>query len=407
METICNKFKVKVIKDEKFKFVTIRLSFLNNLVYEDIAAYNLLVRLLTTRNNKYQSTDTFSSYLENNYGMVIGGGYFNRGNVSIFNIVSTSMNSKYAINENLLLSQIELIKDCLFDPYINEETLKEAKTIYIQKLKEQSNKKTYILKKKVHKLMDNNSPYGVDIESDINEIEKVDLNKISEVYNKLINSDCYAYICGDINESEAESLFKDINFKNNDNHFLNLSYLKNLEKVDTQVFESHYLQSAVSIIYQCDINYDDKLYYALKLFLEMFNYDLFNIIREKYNFCYYIYAISNNYLNTIEIVSEIESKNLDRMSEIIETIIKDYNDNFNVNQFEVSKAKILNYIKNSYDSGADLIDIHFGFDFNKTISSIEELEDKYKNVTIDEVKEVSTMLSLKMISLLKEGSKHE
>ena len=139
----------------------------------------------------------------------------------------------------------------------------------------------------------------------------------------------------------------------------------------------------------------------------MFNYDLFNIIREKYNFCYYIYAISNNYLNTIEIVSEIESKNLEKMIEIIGNIIKDYNDHFNDDQFEISKAKILNYIKNSYDSGSDLIDVHFGFDFNKTISSISELEEKYINVTVDEVKQVSTMLSLKLISILKERSNNE
>ena len=139
MQVVKNKINnlyVNLIKTNKFKFVTIRMSFLSPLDYEDIASYNVLVKMLTTRNQKYPSINQFNSYLENKYSMIISGGYSNRGNVGVFNIVSSSMNSKFAINENLLKEQIEMIKECLFEPILTQEVLDEIKTVYIEKLKE-------------------------------------------------------------------------------------------------------------------------------------------------------------------------------------------------------------------------------------------------------------------------------
>lgn len=398
-----NNFNVHVIKEPKFKFVNVRATFLMDLDYNDIAAYNLLLNIMITRNKNYRNINEFNSFLENNYGMIVTGNYFNRGNVGIFSIISKSMNSKYSLGEDLLNIQIDTLKECLFSPYLNEESLNEVKTIYIQRLKEQLNKKTYILKKKVNSILGNDNPYGINIESDIDAINNVTLDKLLEVYNKLINSDCTIYVCGNV-DNDIANKFDNFNLKNTNKEILNISYLKKFAFYDKQEFESNFLQSAISLIYECDINYNDELFYALKVFLEMLNYDLFNIIREKYNFCYYIYAISNNYLNTIEIVSEIESKNLDKIIELIDEIIKGYNDNFNMERFNICKNKILTYIKNSLDNPIDLIDLKFGFDFSKSVSSIEEFEDKYKSVNVEQVKAVSKMISLKIVSILKEAS---
>jgi len=404
LKKINNDVNLKIVKTSKFKFVNIQVSFMFNLDYEDIAAYNLLHNILTTRNNKYQTMKDFNLYLENNYGMSIRGNYFNRGNVGIFNVISNSMNSKYSLDDDLLIKQIETIKDCLLSPYLTNEVLDEVKMIYIEKLKEKLNKKTYILKKKINDKFGLSNPYGVNIEGDIDSISSVTLEKLKEVYNKLLNSDCTIYVCGDVEENKIEELFSNLNLKNSNQKILDLSYLKEIEKVDVQVYESNFLQSAISLIYECDINYNDELYYALKVFIEMFNYDLFNIIREKYNYCYYIYAISNNYLNTIEIVSEIESKNLDNVIKYIDEIIKGYETNFNEEQFEICKNKILTYIKTSLDSSRDVLELEFSFDFNRNVNSIEELENRYKSVNSNQIKEVSKMISLKMVSILKEAS---
>lgn len=399
-----NDLDINLIKTNKFKFVTVRMSFLSVLDYKDIASYNLLVKILTTRNKHYTSISEFNSYLENKYGMIISGGYSNRGNVGVFNIVSSSMNSKFSLNENLLKDQIDTIRDCLFEPLLTQEVLDEIKTVYIEKLKEKLNKKTYILKKKVHDIFSSDNPYGVNIEGDIESISNVSLDDIKEVYNKLINSNCKIYVCGDVNEEELSSYFSDFKLISNDNDILDLSYLKEIDKREKDIFDSNFLQSAISIIYECDIVYNDPLYYALKVFLEMFNYDLFNIIREQYNFCYYIYAISNNYLNTVEIVSEIESKNLDKIVEIIEDILKGYIENISNEQFELSKNKIFTALKSSMETASDIVDLYFAFDFNKNVSSYDEFYKNYENVTLDMVKEVASKLSLKMVSILKEGS---
>ncbi len=394
--------QLKLIKTEKFKLVNIQLSFMMELNYEDIAAYNLLLNLLVTRNSKYNNISAFNAYLENNYGMIFTGSYLNKGNVAIMRFLSRAINSKYTMNENLLNVQIQTIKDCLFDPSINEESLEEVKMIYIQKLKEKNNHKTYILKKKVNELLGKDTPYGVNIESDINSISNVTLEKIKEVYNKLLNSDCKIYVCGDVSVEDIVNELSSFELKSSNKDLLNISYLKDLDKKEIQVFDSKFMQSAISIMYQCDIKYNDRLYYPFKVFLEILNYDLFNIIREKYNFCYYIYAMSNNFLNIVEIASEIESKNLEKVVELIQEIIDGYSSTFDEERFNICKNKILTYIANSTDSPRDLIELYFGFDFTKTVASIEELEARYVSVSKEDVIEVSKMMKLKMISILKE-----
>ena len=120
MEIVVKQIKdnldLKLIKTNKFKLVDIQLNFLMELDYNDIAAYNLLLNLLITRNNTYNNMSAFNAYLENNYGMTFTGGYLNRGNVAIMKFLSRAINSKYSMNEDLLSKQINTIKDCLFTP---------------------------------------------------------------------------------------------------------------------------------------------------------------------------------------------------------------------------------------------------------------------------------------------------
>ena len=401
-----NNLNINIIKDDKFKFINIRVCFLSPLVYEDIEAYNILTQILTTRNGKYPAINLFKSYLEENYGMTLKGGFFNRGNIGIVNIISSSLNSKYSLGENILKEQIDTIKQCLFNPVLNDDVLNEIKTIYIEKLKDKGNKKTYILRKKVNALLGNDNPYGVNIEGDINTVTNITLDKINYIYNKLLTSECQIYICGNVDEEEVISLFGNVDLNSKSTSQIDLSYLKNIDE-GRNVFNSEFFQSAVSLIYQCDIVYKHELHYALKVFLEMFNYDLFNIIREKHNYCYYIYAHSNNYLNTIEIVSEIESKNLDEIIRLISEILESYIVNFNQEQFEVSKHKIFTYLNNTKENQLDMIDLYFGFNFNKTVFSYEELYDKYKSVTKENIQEVVKMISLKIVSILKESENNE
>jgi len=398
-----NNIPIKIINTNKFKFVNFELYFTRKLDYKDIAPYNLLVMMLTTRNNKYPSISLFSKYKENNYGLSVNASFTNRGDISIFNFRVSLINSRFSLNEDLLTTQINTIYDCLYEPLLTEESLSEVKDIYISKLKDKLNKKTYILKKKINDVLGNDNPYGVNIESNINDISSVNLDDIKRVYNNLFTSKCHVYVVGEVDNEKVISKLGFLKVNSN-NDSLDLSYLKDIEKKDN-VFESNFLQSAISLIYECNINYNDELYYPLKVFIEMLNYDLFNVIREKYNYCYYIYALSNNYLNTIEIVSEIESKNFEDIIRLIDEIIKGY-ESKSEEEFIISRDKIINYINSSLDNSRDLSSLYFGFDFNNTINSIEELKERYNKVSLDQVKQVSRTMTLKMTSILKEG-KHE
>ena len=89
--------------------------------------------------------------------------------------------------------------------------------------------------------------------------------------------------------------------------------------------------------------------------------------------------------------------------DIIEDILKGYKENINKEQFELSKNKIFTALKTSKESASDLVDLHFSFDFNKSVASYDEFYSNYESVTLDMIKEVVNKLSLKRVSILKEG----
>ena len=330
------------------------------------------------------------------------------------------------INEH---SSIKIIdkKVIYFDPFRIKESKHDADLIFIthshfdhyskEDIGKILNKNTILIfplsmKNEVNDIYENIVYFDVDEEKNIEgykvkAVPSYNVNKpmhpkenkwlgyIIEINNQQI------YVCGDVEDDLIDD-FADFNLTFADALKLDLSYLRNFNQLETKAYESSFLQSAISIIYHCDVLYNDELYFALKVFIEMLNYQLFKIIREEYNYCYYIYALSNNYLNTFEIVSEIESKNLDKVVELVQSIIDSYTISFNVEQFNLCKNKILNSIKTSLDSPRDTIDLHFGFNFIKTITSISDLENAYNSVSIEQVKKVSKMCTLKLISILKE-----
>ena len=129
-----NNTQVKVINTNKFKTVNIEIFFTKELDYKDIAPYNLLVNILISRNAKYPSISSFATYKEDNYGLSVNGGYTSRGNIGVVNFRVSAINSKFALSEDLLHTQIDTIKECLYNPILDKKTLNEVKDIYVSRL---------------------------------------------------------------------------------------------------------------------------------------------------------------------------------------------------------------------------------------------------------------------------------
>ena len=81
-----NNVPIKIIQTNKFKSVNIELYFTRKLDYKDVAPYNLLVNMLVSKNEKYPSISSFSSYKEENYGLSVTGGFSTRANMSVVNV---------------------------------------------------------------------------------------------------------------------------------------------------------------------------------------------------------------------------------------------------------------------------------------------------------------------------------
>ena len=114
-----------------------------------------------------------------------------------------------------------------------------------------------------------------------------------------------------------------------------------------------------------------------------------------------ISTLNNHYEELLNRLNSV----LIEIQDINDTVHDDLINNiFDEERFNLCKNKILTYISNSTDSPRDLIELYFGFDFTKTVASIEELEANYVSVTKEDVISVSKMMKRRMVSILKEDT---
>ena len=196
------------------------------------------------------------------------------------------------------------------------------------------------------------------------------------------------------------------------NQFLNVSNNRNenkyicknlMKKYDDYSFDSKFSQSSIGVLFDIDVYFNDELYYPTCVFMEMFNYYLFKIVREEYNFCYSIYATHLSSRGLCYLQSNIESKNYEMTLKLINDIVNDLKNKIDDKVLDICKSKVINGLRKEEDSPLKLITReHFKDLYN--LKDNDEVVKIIENVTSEEIKRVANLLEKKFSVILKEGN---
>ena len=226
-----------------------------------------------------------------------------------------------------------------------------------------------------------------------------------EVYAKYeaMNDMCKAIIViGDIDFDEVEtyaSKYLSVKASRCTNKYI---YKNEMKKYDDYSFDSKFSQSSIGVLFDIDVYFNDKLYYPTCVFMEMFNYYLFKIVREEHNFCYSIYASYMSSRGLCLLQSNIESKNYEMTLKLINDIHEDLKVNIDEKVLDICKKKVINGIKKEEDSPLKMVTReHFKDLYN--LKDNDEVIKILENITGEEIKEAASKLEKKFSVIVKEG----
>ena len=404
-------YNLHIINTSKFKTITVEVNFRRKLNPQEITIRNLLKSVLLSTNNNFKSELELIRETENLYDLKLLSSNMRIGNYSNLSFKVRFLNEKYT-EESMNEYSINFLMDILFNPHIEEgafntEVVNKCKKKLeksIQKLKD--NKLKYTLFKLLATTED--KPYSYNSYGTLEDLEKINAKNLYEYYQSVLKDDLVdIFVVGDVDSTKIRKMIKETfkvkTFKKVKNDVLidELTPRKRIKKIKE---EDEANQSQLTAL--CTLNglteFERK--YVLLVYNELLggssNSLLFNNVREKNSYAYYVNANSKAYDNILMIYSGIEVGNSDNVLKLIKKTLEDVKKGkFEQILLDNSKETIVASIKASLDNPAGIINTYYA----RTLVNSEIFEkriEQINKITKEDIINLARKVSMHTVYLL-------
>ena len=410
-------YHLHIIKTKKFKTITIEVNFRREVKKEEITIRNLLKTVLLSTNQNFKTERELIKETENLYDLKLISSNMRIGNYSNLSFKVRFLNEQYT-EEGMNEYSIAFLMDVLFHPNIenkqfNKEEVKKCKNKLeksIQKLTD--NKLKYTLIKLLETTKD--KPYSYSSYGNSQDLENITPASLYEYYLSVLKDDYVdIFVVGDVDTAEIKNIFKKylrINTFNKVKNNILVEELVPRKRIKKQVEQDNVNQSQLTAL--CSLNglteFERK--YVILVYNEMLggssNSLLFDTVREKNSYAYYVNSSGKAYDNILMIYAGIEPGNSENVLKLIRKTMQNINKgNFDNDILENSKETIIASIKASTDSPAGIINTYYA----KVLVASEDFEKRIENikkVSKEDVINLSKKITMHTVYLL-EGNNEE
>lgn len=400
-----NAYNLHVINTDKFKTITVGVAFRRKILKEEITIRNLLKELLLNSSYNYPTEKSLIIETENLYDLKLLASNYRVGNYSILTIKTRFLNEKYT-EDGMNKESIRFLLDLIFNPRLDNDIDKCKKKIEKSILSLSDNK----IKTSLFKLLEKTGdmPYAYNSYGYIDDLDKITSDDIKSYYDSVIKDDIVdVYVVGDVDGDEIKNIFKEY-FKISTFHRKNCELispeLSKVKKVSEYVENDKVNQTQLAML--CNVNgltdYERK--YVFPLYGEMLggssNSILFDDVREKNSYAYYVNAIVKSYDNLMMIYSGIEKGNEKNVRKIIEKSLKNISKgDFEQEKFDGAKNTMISAIKASLDNPIGIINNYYA----KTLVNSDDVDvriEKVKGVSREDIINLSKKIFVHTIFVL-------
>ena len=408
MEYIChnmNAYNLHIIKTDKFKTITIDVSFRRKLKKDDITIRNLLKELMVNSTMSYPSEKSLVIQSEKLYDLKLLSSCYRIGNYSILSFKTRFLNEKYT-EEGMNEESIKFLLELIFRPNLTNDIDKCKKKIEKSILSLNDNKIKYSLLRLLESTGD--MPYAYNSYGYIDDLNSIQDNDVLKYYDSVINDDIVdIFVVGDVDDLEIKRIFKEY-FKAKTFHKCDLSLLvpelSNVRKVKELREYDSVNQTQLTMLYRLTNISDYERKYVLPIYGELIggssNSILFDAVREKNSYAYYVNALVKPYDNIMMIYSGIGNGTDKDVIKLIEkSLINVSHGKFDKDKLESSKKTFISALQSSLDNPVSIINNYYA----QVLVDALDLEEKIENikkVSIDDIISVSKKIDLNTVFLL-------
>ncbi len=416
-----NGINVYHIKTGKFKTNTINI-FFHDTLSRETAALNALIPAVLRRGCR--SLPTFQQialYLEELYGASFDCGVAKKGERQIVQFYIEFISDRYTSeNNNLFEKAFELLFEIVTNPVLENGVFK---TEYLEQEKEnlkkliasRVNDKMQYAVEKCFEEMCKDEPFGVYEYGTIQDVERIENGMLYSRYREFVETlPVDVYFTGIIEDDKLGRVIEKLSGISRKN-------IKNVEKsrIDIGAKDVKHVtekmdvnQGKLTLGFRTNTSPDNDDYYKLLIYNGILggggfmHSKLFQNVREKESLAYYVFSRLEKYKGLMAVSSGIEIKNKDRA---IEIILKQMD--------EIKKGNISDYeleatlktsetgIKSLKDSQLQMVDFYLSQSIAGIEDNFDEMIQKAKRVTRQDVVEIAGRIKLDTIYFLTSRNK--
>lgn len=394
-----NAYNLHIIKTDRFKTVTVSVVFRRKINKEEITMRNLLKELLINSSYNYPTERSLIIETEKLYDLKLLSSNYRIGNYAILSLRTRFLNEKYT-EEGMNEESIKFLLDLIFNPRLDNDIDKCKKKIEKSIMSLNDNKVKYALFKLLEETGD--MPYAYNSYGYLDDLEKIQANDIKNYYDSILHDDMVdVYVVGDVSEVDIKNIFREyFKIKTYHKNEVNVivSELSNNRKVLEYKEQDNVNQTQLVML--CNINglTDRERRYVLPVYGEMLggtsNSILFEAVRGKNSYAYYVNSIVKGYDNIMMIYAGIDGNNQGEVRKIIEKSLKEIGKGkFDREKFDSAKKTIITGIKASLDSPIGIINNYYAM----TLVNAPEFEERIRqveSVSVEEVMAVSKKVNI-------------
>ena len=408
------------IKTDFFKTNLMCVLLTTPLEKENVTSNALLPFLLKRGCNEYKTQEEISKKLDDLYGASFDCGVDKIGDNQVLKFYIETIRDEYASsNENLMENAINVLLEIVFNPILENNTFKEE---FLKTEKEKlrkiiqskiDDKDSYALENCIN-TMYGDEGFGLFKFGNLQDIDKITKESITEHYEKLIQSaKIDIFISGNINEENLTSILK----KNEniqklipraENYKLNNEYTEIKQKVDKvkEITENLNITQGKLVIGLDVLSRQENLQCVALVYNAILgdgaNSMLFQNVREKASLAY---STKSNFVKqklNIFIRCGIEIENYEKALNIIKEQLSNIeNGQFSDIDIENAKKYLISGIKAVPEEQDSEVVYYIGQEIAKTNTDLQTYEKNIESVTKEEIINFAKQVQINTIYFLR------
>lgn len=410
-------YNLHLIKTKKFKTITIKIMFSDQIKKEEITIRNVLTDLLLQSTKNYPSRRDMIIESENLYAADIFNNTRRFGNYISTSFIMQVLNDKYTEKGNFEKA-IEFFSEIIFNPDVSDGEFSEDKfkivsnncEIAMSTIKENpSNYATTRLNEEFSK----DSPISYRMIGYIDDLKKITVKKLYKYYEDMIDSNHVdIFVAGDFDNIEMTKLVKKFfKFRKIKKYKIPFSLDPLKERKRVLIKKEKNISTQSNLVIACPVGklseYEKNYPLVLANIILGGGVDskLFQNVREKNSLCYTIFSSLNKLDNYITIKAGIDKENFNKTKGVIISSLEQLQKGkFNENDINVAKEIYANSIASLEEDPLQIINEYL----TEQIIGFENYKERVKimnNVKKREIVKAMKKIKIDTIFLLEGDEK--